>query len=154
MPAIARRSIRAPISVFVLAAADDLDGLPVSTPAEIALASVDVTSCQRVVILSMIGTAGTAGIDNIQLSHDGGTTWANDDTLMLVSAADTTGNIVASAELEAAGVEPITTATAVFKSGPYEGPTLMRLCRLTADAQSSGVTWVTGAPEVLAVLIK
>lgn len=147
MTAIARRSIRAQIPAgFVAAAADDLDGLPVSTAAEIALASLDVTGAQRVLIVqSNDGTAGTAGIDEISVSHDGGTTWSADPTLLLASANDLTGSI-ASGSLNAAGVEPVNST--VWKSGPYEGPTLIRCCRVTADAQSAGVTWVTGAPSV------
>ena len=40
-------------------------------------------------------------------------------------------DVLAAGALEAAGVEPVTVATATWKSGPYEGPTLMRIGRKT-----------------------
>jgi len=146
MTAIARRSHRARISVANLAAANDLDGVQDATK------DVDVSGAQRVIIVSMIGTAGTTGIDVIQVSHDGGSNWEADDTLMLVAADDSTGDIVADAELEAAGVEPVTFATNTWKSGPHNGPTLMRCARDTDGF--GGEDWTTGAPSVDAIIIR
>ena len=146
MTAIARRSNRARITVANLAAANDLDGVQDDTK------DLDVSGAQRVILVSMIGTAGTAGVDVVQISHDGGSNWAADDTLQAVSADDSTGDIVADAELEAAGVEPVTFAAAVFKSGPHNGPTLMRVARDTDGF--GGTDWVTGAPSVDAIVIR
>ena len=53
--------------------------------------------------------------------------------------------------MQAAGVEGITVDTAVFKSGPYEGPTAIRVARKTTD--SAGTTWTTGAPGVSVIAI-
>jgi len=152
MTAIARRSVRAQIpAAFSLADADDLDGFDTESLSD---GWLDVTGCQRVVIVCVAGTLGTAGIDVVQISHDGGLTWAADDTLLLASANDNTGTIVADGALEAAGVDPVTAAAAIFKSGPYEGPTYMRVCRDTSDAQAgAAVDWITGAPSVTAIRI-
>lgn len=143
MAAINRRSIRARIdAATVLAAADDLDG---------AGTELDVSGSQRVLIAQVAnGTAGTAGVDVIEVSHDGGGNWAADDTLLALASDENTGTVVASGALNAAGVEP--TGAALFKSGPHNGPTLMRCARLTGTG--GGTTWVTGAPQVLAILIK
>ena len=145
MAAIARRSMRSLISrEFTLATADDLDGLTDNTQAAI------VTGAARVIIFQKdAGTAGTAGIDVIEISHDGGTTWAADDTLLAIDANDVTGTVVASAALNAAGVEPLDGAA--WKSGPYSGPAAIRVGRKTTD--TGGTTWVTGSPSVTCVAI-
>lgn len=137
MAAIARRSIRARIdAATTLAAADDLDG---------DTTTLDVSGAQRVVIVQVNnGTAGTAGIDVIEVSHDGGDNWAADDTLLALASDENTGTVVASGALNAAGTEP--SGAAIFKSGPHNGPTLMRCSRST--------NWVTGAPQVLAFTIR
>jgi hypothetical protein len=146
MTAIRRRSIRAKIPAYtVMCAADDLNG---------AGTTLDVSGCQRVILAVFQATLGTAGIDVVQLSHDGGVTWAADDTLMLGNANDITGDIVADAAMEAAGVDPLVAATSLFKSGPYRGPTLMRVVRDGTDAQpGTSVAWQTGAPSVNAFRI-
>lgn len=133
MAAINRRSIRGRINAATeLAAADDLDGGTVT---------LDVSGAQRVVIAQINnGTAGTLGIDVIEVSHDGGSNWAADDTLLALASDEGTGTIVASGALNAAGVEP--SGAALFKSGPHNGPTLMRCQRST--------NWATGAPQVIA----
>lgn len=143
MVAIARRSHRATIPAgTVLAAADDLNG---------DTTTLDVSGTERVLIVQINnGTAGTTGIDTIEISKDGGGQWAADDTLLALASDDTTGTVVASAILNAAGVEP--TGAAIWKSGPHEGPTLMRCSRLvTQDADSAA--WTTGAPQVLAIKV-
>jgi hypothetical protein len=145
MPAINRRSIRGRITVANLAAADDLDGVQDATK------NVDVSGATRVLLVSMIGTAGTAGIDIVQVSKDGGSNWQTDDSLLAVGSDDGTGTVVSGGAMEAAGVEPITFAAAVFKSGPHNGPTLMRINRKTGEF---GTTWVTGAPSVDAIIIR
>lgn len=143
MAAIVRRSIRTKIPAgFELAAADDVNGDLTDT--------LDVSGCDRVVIAQIAnGTAGTAGIDIIQLSKDGGENWFIDDTLLALASDDHTGTVLAGAALNAAGVEP--TGAALFKSGPHEGPTLMRCARDGTEGTSEA--WVTGAPQVLAVRI-
>lgn len=70
MTAIARRSVRAQIpATYLLAAADDLDGFDAEGLADATHGWVDVTGAQRVIIVSFIGTAGTAGIDVIQIGR-------------------------------------------------------------------------------------
>lgn len=144
MAAIARRSIAVPISTAaVLATADDLDGTSDNTQA------FDVTGATRVVVIQHnSGTAGTAGIDVVQISHDGGKEWAADTTVLPMSENDATGTIQASGALNAAGVEPVNYAA--FKCGPWEGPTAIRINRKTTEG---GTTWVTGAPQVVAFAI-
>lgn len=144
MAAINRRSMRFLRSTQVtLATADDLDGTTDNTQA------YNVTGCAKVLIIQdNSGTAGTAGIDVFEVSHDGGTTWAADDTVLALSSDDTTGTIIASGALNAAGVEP--TRYAAWTAGPWDGPTAIRIGRKTTT--TSGTTWVTGAPAVYAVV--
>ena len=137
MPILAR-STEAQVT---LAAADDLNG---------AGTTLDVSGAGHVIIAQIAnGTAGTAGIDTIEISKDGGTTWADDTTLRAATAADD-GAVVANAELNAAGVEP--TGAALFKSGPHTGPTLLRCGRGGSGEQ--GTAWVTGAPSVVAIVCR
>jgi hypothetical protein len=147
MAAIARRSQRAAISrAFVLATGDDLDGTTDNTQA------VNVTGAARVIITQANeGTAGTAGVDVVEVSHDGGATWAADDTVLLATANDFSGTILAAGALNAAGVEPTTFATSIFKAGPWTGPTALRIGRKTTT--TTGTTWVTGAPLVTCYVI-
>lgn len=138
MAAIRRRVIGCKIPAATeAAAANDLNG---------ALTEVDVSGCLRVLVLQdNDGTAGDAGIDVVEVSHDGGATWEADDTLLALASDDQTGDVVANAALNAAGTEPGTVA--VFKSGPHTGPTLMRIVRdNTVNANSAA--WTTGAPSV------
>ena len=88
-------------------------------------------------------------IDVIEVSHDNGKQWNADDTLLALASDESTGTVVASGALNAAGVEP--TGAAIFKSGPHNGPTLMRCARLTGTG--GGTTWVTGAPQVIAIKV-
>lgn len=143
MVAIRRRTLAHSVAAQVtLAAADDLNG---------AGTTLDVTGAMGVIIAQIAnGTAGTAGIDVIEESHDGGENWEDCDTLLLMSADPFTGTIVVDAALNAAGVEP--TGAALFKAGPFEGPTLIRCGRGGSGEQ--GTAWVTGAPSVVASIIK
>lgn len=145
MTAITRRSRICAISpAFTLATEDDLDGTTDNTQA------FDVTGALRVLIIqNTAGTAGTAGIDVVEISKDGGKTWAADTTLLAMDANDATGTIVADAALNAAGVEP--TDATCWKSGPHEGPTAIRIGRKTTT--TTGTTWVTGAPAVYGIAI-
>lgn len=145
MTAIRRRSLAAVVSrVAELATADDLDGTTDNTQA------FDVTGALGVIIYQVDdGTAGTAGIDVIEESPDGGVTWAACDTLLAIDSDAASGTLVADAALNAAGVEP--TGVAVFKAGPFEGPTAIRCGRKTTT--TTGTTWVTGAPTVNMVAI-
>ncbi len=141
MTAIARRSITCPISIAAeLAAADDLNGVQDNTK------SFDVTGALRVIVIqSNDGTAGTAGIDGVAISHDGGTNWTLDTTVLPLSENDVTGTIQANGLLNSAGTEP--TAYAAFKCGPYEGPTAIRIFRYVTDMANTAA-WSTGAPSV------
>lgn len=145
MTAIARRSMAALVSrKFVLATADDLDGTTDNTQA------FNVTGCLGVIIEQKNdGTNGTAGIDVLEVSHDGGSNWAADDTVLAIDSNAVSGTILASGALNAAGVEP--TLSALFKAGPWQGVTAIRIGRKTTD--TGGTTWVTGAPSVNAYAI-
>lgn len=130
-----------------MATLDDLDGITANLTQ-----AVDVSGALRCIIyLDNTGAAGTAGIDVVEISHDLGVTWVVDTTIMLMTANDNTGTILASGALMAAGVEPTTTKTSIWKSGPYFGPTAMRIGRKTTT--TNGTTWVTGAPEIGVFLI-
>ena len=148
MAAISRRSLVAPISQpFTLATADDLDGT--SDGSE----WFDVTGASRVLIWQINdGTSGTAGIDVVEVSHDGGEQWyADSATVLPLAQDDNTGTIKAAGALNAAGVEPATVEVGLFKCGPYEGPTLLRIGRDTSNrgVNGTGTDWVSGAPTVL-----
>jgi len=149
MPAIARRSIMAPISqVATLAATDDLNGVQDNTK------SFDITGAQRILIYQVNDTAGadgTAGIDVVCYSKDGGVQWAAATDLLALNSEDSTGTVVAGGILNAAGVEP-TTKVALFKAGPFEGPTAVRVFRYVTDLASS-VAWATTAPGVYMVAV-
>lgn len=141
-----RGSLRSKIpAATVLAATDDLDG---------AATTLDVSGNDRVIIIqldSSAGADGTAGIDTIQISNDGGATWRADPTILAMASDDVTGTVLVNGALNAAGVEP-GLAGAFFKSGPHTGPTLMRCSRLvTQDANSAA--WVTTAPSVVAIQV-
>ncbi len=142
---IPRRSIYSTISPTVtLASADDLDGTLDGTQ------YVKLNGRQRLLIFQVNdGTLGTAGIDVIEVSHDGAI-WIPDPTLMLGATNEVSlGTLVSGAALNAAGVEPVNHA--VFKSGPHSGFTLVRCGRKTTS--SAGTTWVTGAPSVYGIVI-
>jgi hypothetical protein len=134
------RSRAVPISITAtLATADDLDGTTDNTQA------FDVTGASRLIIAQWnVGTLGTAGIDVIEISHDAGANWAAVTDLVPGTANDFTGTVAASGALNAAGVEP--TTVAVWRCGPYDGPTAVRCGRKTTD--TTGTTWITGAPLV------
>ena len=142
-------SFRSPIGELTeLATADDLDGTLDNSQV------LDLAGAAGAIIIQVAdGTAGTAGIDVIEFSRDGGSNWsaataANIDGghagLLL---EDGSAAAAASAALNAAGVEP--TGCAIFSLGPVDGPFLIRCARKTTD--SSGTTWVTGAPSVQAL---
>lgn len=140
MAAISRRSVISPISASVsLAAADDLNGVQDNTK------SFNVTGASRVVVVQHNnGTLGTAGIDVIAFSKDGGSTWAAADRVLAAASDDSTGTEL-NGILNAAGIEPVNYAA--FKCGPYEGPLAIRIFRYVTDLAASAA-WVTGAPSV------
>lgn len=152
MAAIKRRSLICPIGIPVtLATADDLDGTSDGTQ------WYDITGAQRVLVWQINnGTDGTAGIDCVEISHDGGNQWYADATTgLLASADDDAGTLLVNGTLNEAGTEPATVAAGMFKFGPYEGPTLIRIGRDTSNrgANGTGTDWVTGAPTVLLIPI-
>lgn len=144
MAAINRRELRGMRSVRVtLATADDLNGTVDNTQA------YDVSGCTRVLIIQdNNGTAGTLGVDRVEVSHDNGTTWAADDTVLNITENDSTGTIQASGALNSAGTEP--TTTAIFTAGPWQGQTAIRIGR--GGTGAGGTAWTTGAPSVYAVI--
>lgn len=127
MATIARRSRVAAVSrVAELAAADDLNGVQDNTK------SFDITGALRVIVVQHnSGTAGTAGIDGISISHDGGVSWSKAQDGLALDSNDSTGTTLTDGLLNAAGVEPVNMA--VFKFGPYEGPTAIRVYRYVTD---------------------
>jgi hypothetical protein len=149
MAAVARRGRLLAVSrKLVLAAADDLDGVQDNTK------SFDVSGATRVIIAQdNTGTAGTAGIDVLCVSKDDGVNWTPDPNVLAIDSDDSTGTVLVGGALNAAGVEPTTVATSLFKAGPYEGKTAIRIVRKTSDFGAGGVTWVTGAPSVFAIVI-
>ena len=157
MTAIHRRGAILPISTrFTLATDDDVDGVQDLTK------TIDVSGASRVILWQerSSGGDGASGIDVLGVSHDGGSTWAVDNTLMLCTANDNSGAILAGI-LNTAGDDPTGSTTAtpaqfcqVYKAGPYEGPTCIRIFRDTAgDVADLGTDWATGAPGVYCLVI-
>lgn len=132
-------------ALFELAAAGDLDGVQDETKV------LDLTGAAGCIIIAQNdGVDGTAGVDVIVFSRDGGKTYA------LATAANIggghkglidldTGAAAAGAALNAAGAE----VDAVFGLGPVDGPFQIKLMRDTSAG--FGTDWVTGAPSVEAV---
>ena len=156
MAAIVRRSSILPISIGAAAQdAGDLNGVADETN------SFDVTGALRVLIIQgtiQDDTAGTAGIDVVQVSYDGGVLWEPDTTVLPLAQNDATGTVQTIGALNAAGVEPATSALGIFKCGPYEGKAAIRVVRDTAggllDWEGNGGTdWATGAPAVTIIAI-
>ncbi len=137
-----RGSIRSRIPAgTTLAAAGSLTGAGVT---------LDVSGTERVLIVQVNnGAAGTAGRDAIEISKDNGSAWIADDTLVALADDDTSGTVIVNGLLNAAGTAPA--GAAVWKSGPHSGSTFMRCARLTGTG--GGTSWVTGAPQVLAIRV-
>lgn len=144
MTAIRRRSLAAPVSrIFTLATADDLNGVADATQ------TFDITGALRLIVVQEnTGTAGTAGIDVVEYSKDGGSTWSAAGDGLAIDSNDTTGTVLVAGVLNVAGVEPVNAAA--FKFGPFEGPTQVRVSR---GAQGTGTAWVTGAPKVWGFIV-
>lgn len=141
--AITRKgSNRAAVTPFVtLATADDLNGTVDNTQA------FDVSGYERVIIVqNNDGTAGTAGIDVVEYSKDGGVTWAAAGDVLALASDDAEGTFLSGGALNAAGIEP--SVYAVFKCGPFTGKTAIRIAR--GGTGAGGTAWVTGAPSVKA----
>lgn len=132
-------SLRMPIGASkTLAAADDLDGDSANSASWL-----DVTGGRALIIQRNDGTNGTAGIDVVESSFDGGKTWATDTTV-----TDAAGAALTNGVFNVAGTEPA--GAALFLGGPYDkGPTLIRIVRLVGTNANSAA-WVTGAPSVKA----
>ncbi len=138
-------SRRAPFSDAVtLAAADDLNGDPTN-----AATYLDLTGKAGAIIAQIAnGTAGTTGIDVIEISRDGGENWSLASVLTSANAA------VTGSKLNAAGVEP-TGAALFFIRGSDEdltGPVLVR-CVRDATKSATSAAWTTGAPQVVGIAI-
>jgi hypothetical protein len=132
-----------------LVAAGDLDGTAATRRA------VFVPGGGRVLIFQdNDGVNGTAGIDVVAYSNDGVNWIADGVSGLAIDSDDSTGTVL-SGVLNAAGVEPTTVKTSLFKFGPYDNDCYVRICRKTAPASGivGSVTWVTGSPSVLAVVI-
>lgn len=145
MTAKSIRSRAVPISIEAnLAEGDDLDGVQNDTK------SFDITGASRVILLQKADTLGTAGIDVVEISHDK-KNWSAAEDIVPMTANDFSGDVAASGALNAAGVEPPVNSSGLFRGGPYDGPTWIRVVRKTTD--TAGTTWVTGAPDVWVVAI-
>lgn len=143
-------SLRSPLGeLFTLAAADDINGYADTT------GDLDLTGAAGAIIIQRNdGTAGTAGIDIIEFSVDGGENWSAATAANIGNGhgglllEDGSAAAASGAALNAAGAEP--TAAAVFSLGPVDGQFKIRCSR---GAQGSGTAWVTGAPSVVAMRI-
>lgn len=141
-------SLRSAIGeLTVLAAADDLNGAAVT---------MDVTGAGAVIIAQLnSGTAGTLGVDIIEFSRDGGTTWAVATAANIgrghagLLLEDGTAAAAAGAALNAAGTEPA--GAAIFSLGPVSGPFKIRCGR--GGSGEAGTAWTTGAPAVVALKV-
>jgi hypothetical protein len=130
---------------FTLATADDVNGTNDGSQ------YLDVSGKMRVLYVQINnGTAGTTGIDAINVSFDGGVNFVDDDTLLALASDDDSGTVIVDGLLNAAGAEP--TGAAVFKGGPYLGQVKVRCARNVADDAASAA-WTTGAPTVLAITV-
>ena len=144
-------SVRNPIGELTeLATADDVNGTVDNSQV------LDLAGAAGAIIIQLNdGTLGTAGIDVIEFSKDGGSTWAdataanigNGHAGLLVE--DGSAAAAADAALNAAGIEP--TAAAIFSLGPVDGPFLIRCARGGSGASANSVAWSTGAPSVQAL---
>lgn len=128
-----------------LATADDLDGTTDNTQL------LDISGAAGTIIIQHNnGTAGTAGVDVIEISRDGGTNFVAATAAGIgrghAGLLTGAGAVVANAALNAAGVEPVNMA--VFSLGPVDGKATIRCGRKTTT--TTGTTWVTGAPSVTA----
>ena len=131
-----------------LATADDVDGTIDNSQI------LDLKGAFGAMIVQLnLGTAGTLGVDAIEFSRDGGITYKAATAANIGNGhgglrklSDNTA--VASAQLNAAGVEPVSAATSVFFLGAVDGPFQIRCGRLTTT--TTGTTWATGAPLVIA----
>jgi hypothetical protein len=147
MAAIKRRAYN-PSNTYskyvTLVAANDLDGTASTRR------SIFVPGGARLIVFQdNDGTAGTAGIDVACTSYDG-VAWAVDgNTGLAINSDDSTGSVLAGGALNAAGVEPTTVKTSLFKFGPFEASCYFRIARKTTTL-GTAVTWVTGAPSVVA----
>lgn len=143
-------SIRNPIGErFTLATANALSGTSDGTQ------YLDLTGASGCIIVqSNDGTAGTAGIDIIEFSTDGGSNWAAATAANMgttqpghagLELEDGSKAAQAGAALNAAGVEPVNSA--IFSLSAVDGPFKIRCSR---GAAGTGTAWVTGAPAVFA----
>lgn len=129
-----------------LASANDLNGTTDGTQ------YLDLTGAGGCIIIQQNnGTDGTAGVDVIEFSKDGGSTWLaatqsnfGNRHLGLLAQA---GTAASGAALNAAGVEGDT----IFYLGPTKGEVMIRCARGSTGA--GGTAWVTGAPTVVAIRI-
>ena len=146
MATVTRRSLEALRSTLAtLATADDLNGTQDGSQ------WFDVSGAKKIFIIQEnSGTNGTAGIDVIEYSRDGGVNWSGVPDLLPIAQNDVTGTIVDNGVLNAAGTEP--TRYALWSCGPYEGPVAIRCTRLVTDNANSAA-WVTGAPAVYAFTV-
>lgn len=142
MATIRRRSARNVIpAATTLATADDVNGTVdgsqyLTVPAGAVVVIWQVNS----------GTAGTVGVDVIEESFDGGINFRACNTLLALASDPFSGTVLAGGALNAAGVEPPNGA--LFKAGPFHGPTVLRCGR--GGSGALGTAWSTGAPAVLA----
>lgn len=138
---------RNPLQQLVLATENDVDGTVDGTQ------YLDLTGAGGCYIYTRnIGTNGTAGVDVIEFSEDGGVTWkaatkANMRERHLGLQLATNGTAVSGAALNEAGTE----VNLAFFLGPTPGPTIIRCAR--GGSGAGGTAWQTGAPQVVAVRI-
>lgn len=137
---------RNPFTFFTLASTNDLNGTVDGTQ------YLDLTGAGGCVIIAQNnGTDGTLGVDIIEFSKDGGSTWLAATQANLgnrhLGLLNSSLAAVSGAALNSAGAE----VDAVFLLGPTKGEFKIRVAR--GGAGASGTAWTTGAPTVLAVRI-
>lgn len=143
-------TLRSPIGeLAVLAEADDVDRSENTT--------LDLTGASACIILQVNdGTDGTAGIDVIEFSRDGGVTWQVATAALIgqghagLTLEDGTAAAAADGILNAADVEPA--GCALFSLGPVDGPFMVRAGSETAES-AGAVDWVDGSPSIIAIRI-
>jgi len=156
MAAIVRRGRILPISTQALLATDD----DVNGTSGLLTQAYDVTGASRVIIIQERSSGGNheTGVDVLGVSHDAGKSWEPDDTLMAGNSNDMTGDSLAGV-LTGVSKDASTTATSnqfamIYKAGPWEGPTCLRIFRdTTGDLMDGGTDYETGAPSVYMYVI-
>src|SRR3989337_3185366 len=84
------------------------DALPIFNGVQDNTKSFDVTGALRVIVVQEnTGTLGTAGIDVVSISKDGGKQWSPATDGLAIDSDDSTGPVLVSAALHVPGGRPL-----------------------------------------------